>query len=264
MSTFVITKRHSVSVMIDERVREELAGSTRFGRLVLLGSTDSTNRVVAEMAAAGAPEGTVVVADVQTAGRGRLGRSWESDPGAGLLVSVLLRPFDLPMEGFHLAAAGAAVAARDACLEVASVECGIKWPNDLLVGERKLAGVLGESHGGAVVVGLGLNVHSGPSEAAVLDEAAGRRIGRSDLLVAWLQVLDDLLGHWEEIRRRYAAACVTVGRPVRVDLGDGRSLDGFATAVDRLGRLEVRVADGRRVPVAVGDVVHLRSGTPAD
>jgi BirA family biotin operon repressor/biotin-[acetyl-CoA-carboxylase] ligase len=264
MSTFVITKRHSVSVMIDERVREELAGSTRFGRLVLLDSTDSTNRVAAEMAAAGAPEGTVVAADVQTAGRGRLGRSWESDPGAGLLVSVLLRPTDLPLEGVHLAAAAAAVAAREACLELASVECGIKWPNDLLVGERKLAGVLGESNGGAVVVGLGLNVHSGPSGAAVLDEEAGRRVGRGDLLVAWLYRLDDLLGNWEEIRTRYAAGCVTVGRPVRVDLGDGRSLVGFAAAVDRLGRLEVSVAGGGNVPVAVGDVVHLRSGSPTD
>ena len=147
-------------------------------------------------------------------------------PGTHLLVAacscqLLIRPRDLPLESFHLVTAAAALAARDACLAVASVEAGVKWPNDLLVGERKLAGILAESSGDAVVVGMGLNVHSGPPGSAVLDEEAGRRIARDELLLSWLRRLDALIGTWEEVSRRYAVACVTVGRRVRVGARGG-------------------------------------------
>ena len=244
-------------MIISGRVRRELATSTRFSDIRLIGSTDSTNRVVADLAAGGAPEGVVVAADVQSAGRGRLDRRWEAEPGSGLLVSVLLRPSGLSAERLHLVTAAAALAARQACLEVAQVETLVKWPNDLVVLDAKLAGILAESSGGAVVVGMGLNVHSGPPEAAVLDVESSRRVSRADVLVAWLRALDPLLGDWDRVSDLYRAACSTVGRRVRVELAGNESLEGTAVGVDDHGRLEVH--DGwRRVVVASGDVVHLR------
>src|SRR4051812_27340870 len=107
---------------------------------------------------AGAPEGLAAVADHQTAGRGRLGRAWVAPPGASLLLSVLFRP-DLAPERLHLTTAAVALAAAEACEAVAGVLPVLKWPNDLLVGDRKLAGVLAESRLPAVVVGIGLNVN---------------------------------------------------------------------------------------------------------
>jgi BirA family transcriptional regulator, biotin operon repressor / biotin---[acetyl-CoA-carboxylase] ligase len=148
---------------------------------------DSTNSYLVDQARSGAPEGLVAVADYQTAGRGRMGRRWEAPQGANLLASVLLRPSLAPSE-LHLLTIVAALAAADACAETARVQAGLKWPNDLLVGERKLAGVLAESVPGepspeesspeessrrvargetmrrAVVLGLGLNVHWPPPD----------------------------------------------------------------------------------------------------
>jgi BirA family biotin operon repressor/biotin-[acetyl-CoA-carboxylase] ligase len=137
---------------------------------------DSTNRYLLDQARAGAPEGLVAVADHQTAGRGRLGRRWEAPAGAGLLVSVLLRP-SLPIEELHLCTVAVALAARSACTEAAGVEPGLKWPNDLIVGERKVAGILAEAREGAVVVGIGVNVawpppDTEPTEVAVPGDLA--------------------------------------------------------------------------------------------
>ena len=167
------------------------------------------------------------------------------------------------MPQFHLVTAAAALAARKACLQVGGIEPAIKWPNDLLVGERKLAGILAESSGGAVVVGIGLNVHSCPPGSAALDEEAGRRVSRSELLVSWLRQLDSLIGRWREVSDLYRAACVTVGLVVRVERLDGPPLQGVALGIDDFGRLQVRGADGEGVVVAAGDVVHLRSGAPS-
>jgi len=240
-------------VIVGERVRS----STRFRDVRLLGEVDSTNRLAAALAADGAPEGLVVAADFQAAGRGRLDRSWEARPGDGLLVSVLLRPADLPVERWHLATAATALAARDACSEVAGVTPELKWPNDLLVGPAKLAGILAEATGGALVVGMGLNVHGGPPGAAILDLAAGRRVSRSRLLEAWLVRLDGLLGDWKGVEEAYRASLSTLGQEVRVDLAAGEVLEGRAEALDGTGRLVVRSPHGA-VAVAAGDVTHLR------
>src|SRR5213078_4741069 len=105
---------------------------------------DSTNRLAADLARAGAPEGVVVVADHQTAGRGRLGRTWVAPPGSSVLMSVVLRPTVAP-ERRHVVTLALALAARDACVEVTGVMPDLKWPNDLLVTERKLAGILAEA-----------------------------------------------------------------------------------------------------------------------
>ena len=245
-------------MFIDERVLTNLGESTRFSDVRLLESTDSTNRVVADMAADGATEGVVVSADLQTAGRGRLDRTWEAEPGAGLLVSVLLRPQRLPIRRWHLVTAAAGLAGRDACSEVAAVRPELKWPNDLMVGSRKLAGILAESSAGALVVGMGMNVHSGPPGSVWLDELAGRRVARSDLLVAWLKSFDRLLDDWESVAARYRAECSTVGSEVSVEQVGSR-LVGTAESIDDEGRLVV-VPSGGGAPIAVsaGDVVHLR------
>jgi BirA family biotin operon repressor/biotin-[acetyl-CoA-carboxylase] ligase len=272
-------------VRLDLDSRRRLATTTRFTDIELLAVTDSTNRVVAARAAAGAPEGLVVATDLQTAGRGRLDRSWEAEAGAALLVSLLLRPADLPASRWHLLTAAAGLAAARACGDVGGFTPELKWPNDLLVGDRKLAGILAETSGGGVVVGMGLNVHGGPPGAAWADQVAGRRLDRSELLVGWLTALDGLLGAasgpgrlggggpdgrgpdgrgpggWDGLAAAYRAACSTVGRRVAVQLGD-RELTGWAQGIDEDGRLVVE-PDGGGPPltVAAGDVTHVR---PAD
>lgn len=244
-----------------ERVRAHLAGTTRFTDIELLDVTDSTNRVVMDRAAAGAPEGLVVAADLQTAGRGRLDRTWEAEPGTSLLVSILLRPVDLPVARWHLLTVAAGLAARRACQEVAGFSPDLKWPNDLLVEDRKLAGILAEARGDALVIGMGCNVHEAPPGAAWVDGAAGWWVDRSDLLGAWLAGLDACLGRWDAISADYAAVCATVGQMVSVTRGDaapGRALVGLATSIDDQGRLVVRPATGPAVAIAAGDVTHVR------
>jgi BirA family biotin operon repressor/biotin-[acetyl-CoA-carboxylase] ligase len=252
-------------VLVPERVREILGPATRFISIEVLPSVDSTNRVVAERAAAGAPDGLVVAAELQTAGRGRLDRSWEADPGAALLVSILLRPADLPLTRWFLLSAAAGVAARQACDEVGGFTPDLKWPNDLLVGPRKLAGILAEASGDAAVVGMGLNVHAAPPGAAWADEASGHRLDRSELLAAWLGRLDHHLGRWDDLLRVYRQACSTIGREVIVEQGNGR-LVGRAEGIDDEGRLIVGVARGataEQVAVSSGDVIHVRTATGA-
>ncbi len=240
-----------------ERVRRHLPAATHFTDIEVLDVTDSTNRVVAERAARGAPEGLVVAAELQTAGRGRLDRSWEAESGTALLVSILLRPSDLPPERWHLLTGAAGLAARQACVDVGGFSPDLKWPNDLLVGDRKLAGILAETAGGAVVIGMGCNVHAAPPGAAWVDEAAGRWVDRSDLLGAWLGALDGYVGRWEPLAAAYRAGCSTVGRRVVVELGDTRVV-GLAEGIDSHGRLVVRPDGGTPLAVSAGDVTHLR------
>jgi BirA family biotin operon repressor/biotin-[acetyl-CoA-carboxylase] ligase len=251
---------------IPGRVLAELAATTRFGDIRLLDEVDSTNRYVRDAAAAGASEGLVVAADHQHAGRGRLGRSWDAPAGSGLLVSLLLRPTDLPAGRLHLTTAAVGLAAR-AALGSSGVDAGLKWPNDLLVGERKLAGILAEAVGAlpghpppAVVVGIGINVHAAPPGAVGADEIAGVRIGRAALLVALLLELEARLGRWDAVASEYRRSCVTVGRRVRVEAVAGPALTGTAVRVDDDGRLVVVADDGSATEVALsaGDVVHVR------
>ena len=238
-----------------------------------LDEVDSTNTYVRERAHQGAPGGLVAVADYQTAGRGRLDRRWESPRGANLLASVLLRP-RCDGEDVHLCTGAVALAAADACREVAGVEPVLKWPNDLLVGGSKLAGVLAEAEfsGGAlaaVVIGIGINVAwPGPEGAGgtCLDDLGGsaqpvdRRLLLERLLgslSARRPLLDESSGRAEladEVRRR----CATLGQPVRVTLA-GEELTGLAVAIDDAGHLVVETASGPR-RVTAGDVVHLRPG----
>jgi BirA family biotin operon repressor/biotin-[acetyl-CoA-carboxylase] ligase len=232
---------------------------------------DSTNTYLRTLARDGAPEGTVAVADHQLAGRGRLDRKWEAPPGASLLTSILFRPTFDPSE-LHLCTAAVALAAAEACREVAGVGPVIKWPNDLLVAESKLAGVLAEVEfeaGGinAVVVGIGINVDwPGPPNVGgtCLNDLAAAPVDRELLLEALLRALSPRRSQLDSVEGRMAVAaelrerCATLGQRVRVELA-AEAVVGQATEVDSAGHLVIQTAQGPRT-VAAGDVVHLRPG----
>jgi BirA family transcriptional regulator, biotin operon repressor / biotin---[acetyl-CoA-carboxylase] ligase len=236
---------------------------TRFYEVGFFEEIDSTNRYLLDRARAGALEGLVAVAGHQSAGRGRLDRRWEAEVGTGLLLSVLLRP-RLEEEDLHLVTLSLALAARSLCLEL-GVEARLKWPNDLVVGEEKLGGILAESlpDPRALVVGLGLNVSWSPPGATCLSEwAAG--IGRpSDLVDPLLRRLEARLSQLDGSDGRrmtleeYRRASATIGHRVSVTLV-GETLVGRALDINDHGHLLVEV-DGTVRIVTAGDVVHLRS-----
>lgn len=243
--------------------------ATRFGEVRWFDEIGSTNDWLMDQAREGAAEGLVAIADHQTAGRGRRDRRWTAPPGSSLLFSVLLRP-NLPPDRLHLTTAAVALSTAAACADVAGVDVALKWPNDLLAHERKLAGILAESivsedgSGVAVVVGTGLNVNWPPVQpaeiahlATALNREAGRDIDRAELLVGLLENLDDYVDDWDAVAHDYRARCATVGRQVRVDLGEPGTLEGTAVDVTAGGLLEVEDFRGGRHQVAVGDVVHL-------
>jgi BirA family biotin operon repressor/biotin-[acetyl-CoA-carboxylase] ligase len=245
-----------------------------------LDEVGSTNSELLARAAAGAPEGTVLLAERQLAGRGRLGRRWLDHPGGSILCSVLFRP-PMPIELWYLAGFTLALAAIDACRETAGLDVACKWPNDLLAGTegRKIAGVLAEiGEDRALVVGIGVNCNwpaefppEGDEEAAAiaatatsLDRVAGAVVDRDALAAAMLRGLSE---RWPEVaadpkaRTRvmseYRACCATIGRAVRVELPDDATFTGTAVDVDDRGRLRVDVGHGIRT-VEAGDVVHVR------
>lgn len=234
----------------------------------------STNALVADRGRAGAGQGLVVVAEHQTAGRGRLDRSWQAPARSALTFSVLLRPTALARSWPWLPLlAGYAVAKA---LRGAGFEASVKWPNDVLLADRKVAGILVErietGSGPAAVVGIGLNVGMTADELPV-PEATSLALGatdgaapdRTDLLLALLQTIWEAYTTWEEggdlagmqIADSYVAACATVGREVRVDLPSGEVLTGRASGIDPSGRLLVE-RDGVQTAVNAGDVVHVR------
>jgi len=234
-----------------------------------LATIDSTNRYVLDEARAGAPTGLVVVADHQSAGRGRLGRSWEATPGSSLLVSVLLRP-DLPVEQLFLLTLATGVALADALRAVAGVVAGLKWPNDLVIDDRKVAGLLAETEvsagaARAVVIGAGCNFtpDAFPPEleahATAVELEAGRAVDRDELLVAFLGALSARLDGLDAVVAEARARSATLGRRIRVELPGDAVLEGVAIALADDGALVVRDDAGPEHVVAVGDVVHVRA-----
>jgi BirA family transcriptional regulator, biotin operon repressor / biotin---[acetyl-CoA-carboxylase] ligase len=225
-------------------------------RLEVHDAVGSTNALVAERARAEEPAGLVVVAEEQTAGRGRLDRSWTSPPRAGLYLSVLLRPSWPPADWPWLPLLTGLAVAR-AVREQAELDAVLKWPNDVLVDGRKVCGVLAEVPvEGAAVAGIGLNVttradelpHDGASSLAL---AGAATTDRDTLLRAVLRSLRDVLAEPEAARADYRALCATLGRRVRVERPAATPVEGTAEAVDDGGRL---VVDG--TACAAGDVVH--------
>jgi len=225
------------------------------------GSLDSTNRLLLDEARAGAPEGLVLVADHQTAGRGRLGRSWGAAPGSALLVSVLVRreqSGDLARMT-RVVALAAARAAR----EISGVEVRLKWPNDLVVGDAKVAGVLAQASPvlGCVVVGMGMNVGWAPPEGAALNALAGTAIDRARLVAEICRQIDAVARFSpHELATEHRRSLVTIDELMRVTFADASECVGTARDVDEDGRLIVDDGTSLRV-IDVGDVVHLRRVT---
>lgn len=249
------------------------AGTSRW-RVRVVPETGSTNADLAALARAGEPAGAVLVTDLQTAGRGRQGRGWSAPAGSSLAVSVLLRP-DVAAERWGWLPLLAGVAAVDAVRTATGLEAGVeatlKWPNDVLVGSGKLAGLLAEhvptATGPAAVLGTGLNTTLTTEELPVptatsLLLAGATTTDRTPVLAALLVQLDRWLSRWEDaggdaraagLADAYAARCSTLGRRVRVELPGGGVHEGTAEGVDEDGRLLV---DGQAW--AAGDVTHLR------
>jgi BirA family transcriptional regulator, biotin operon repressor / biotin---[acetyl-CoA-carboxylase] ligase len=232
-----------------------------------IGSTNATLLAAAET---GEPEGCVLVAEHQVAGRGRLDRVWTSPPRAGITVSFLLRP-DVPAARRGWLPLLTGVALAESVREVTGVLTSVKWPNDLLARDgRKLAGILGQSTGDAVVVGVGLNVSTTeaelPDTGTSLSLVTGATVDRGPVLLAFLRALEARYRRWtamlgdpvsSQLARDYLAWSSTVGSKVVVTLPDGSTLSGVADAVDWDGRLVLTTADGV-VELASGDVRHVR------
>jgi BirA family transcriptional regulator, biotin operon repressor / biotin---[acetyl-CoA-carboxylase] ligase len=284
-------------MQLDDHTRSALNGAAVRDAIVRPGGlwravevtdvTGSTNADLLARASCGAPEGLVLAAEEQRAGRGRMDRAWVSPPRAGLTFSLLVRPREVPpaRRGWLPLLAGLSVA--EAVHDVTGVHARLKWPNDVLAGAgsaesakgpAKLAGILAEAAGDAVVVGIGLNVSNGPAElpppgagglaATSLAAEGWTRADRDSLLAGILAAFERWYRSWREaggdadrcgLRAGYTQGCATLGRQVTVELpGGAEPLSGLAAGVDSDGRLLVRTSSGSVVPVASGDVVHLR------
>ena len=228
----------------------------------------STNDEARRLARAGAPDGTLVITDYQTAGRGRLERRWEAPAGSSLLMSLIFRPHLAAHEVLRLTMI-CGLAAVDAIESQTGLQVGLKWPNDLVIGGAKLGGILTEielegERVGHAVVGLGLNVNLDPDqlpqgllmEATSLSQHLGREVARQSLLRALLQAMELRYRTLEAGRlpqAEWAERLVTLGRSVSISaLGD--SMEGVAEGVNEDGALLVRRADGRLETILAGDV----------
>ncbi len=266
-----------------QNIQRTLSTKT-FGRtLLVLDEVPSTNSQAAALAQQGAPHGAVVVAETQTAGRGRLGRHWHSPPGKNLYCSLLLRP----MPGRDQQALWsswipliAALAISRAVQVIANLKPTVKWPNDVLIGNRKLGGVLCESSGlgtshAAVIVGIGLNVNIRRNDfpedlrelATSLAIESPLLFDRAALLAAMLLEMETrceafLAGARGDILKEYVLRCGTLGRRVIVELAHGEQVDGTAESILPDGSLRVIRTSTADLPqtldVRAGDVIHLR------
>jgi BirA family biotin operon repressor/biotin-[acetyl-CoA-carboxylase] ligase len=262
-----------------DRLRTEL---TPEYDVEVVDAAPSTNALVAQRARAGAAEGLVVLAEHQTAGRGRLDRTWTTPARSALTLSVLLRPGGLAPAHWPWLPLLTAVAVVRALPEHGPASPSLKWPNDVLLGDRstgpgrrgKVAGILVErvetAEGPAAVVGVGLNVSMTQDELPVPGATslalAGVEVDRTDLLVTLLVSLRREYDAWlraggdpdaSGVRASYTSFCTTLGKTVRVDLPSGETLTGVATRIASGGGLVVESGD-RTTTVGAGDVVHLR------
>ncbi|MGB8963445.1 MAG: biotin--[acetyl-CoA-carboxylase] ligase [Pseudonocardiaceae bacterium] len=247
-----------------------------YAALDVVASVPSTNTALAASARQDAPDRTVLVAEHQSAGRGRAARSWIAPPRSGLALSVLLRPTEVPQDRWSWLPLLVGVALCRTVSTLGEIPAVLKWPNDLLLGadQRKAAGILAEvvPEGPAVVVGIGLNVTLRPDELPVpsatslaIEQAACT--DRDPLLRALLRALDSELRQWCQhkgdpissgLREAYRQRCATLGEQVRVQLPGQADLIGTAVDIDTAGRLVMSSA-GQRRALSVGDVTHVRA-----
>jgi BirA family biotin operon repressor/biotin-[acetyl-CoA-carboxylase] ligase len=261
-----------------DRVESLMAGRSTWPRPTVVATTGSTNDDLEVLARDGAPEGTCISADEQTAGRGRLDRTWVSPPGSGLWVSILVRPGDIPVERLSWLPLVAGVAVSDALREASGVRAELKWPNDLVAiaaacggsdGPRKLGGILSAlvpdagGHGSAVILGIGINVDMGGRDLPITQATSvlleGGNLDRSALLAALLISLEHRLAQWRSgdgsVEEDYRTRCATIGRLVDVELPNGNRVSGVVAGIDDDGHL--LVSDGESSStITAGDVVH--------
>jgi BirA family biotin operon repressor/biotin-[acetyl-CoA-carboxylase] ligase len=256
-----------------DAIRQRLTTRTLGSQLIVRGEIDSTNRAAAALAANDAPHGTVLIADAQTQGRGRLGRSWLSPPGMNLYVSIVLRRSYPPSVLTWLPLVAALAVLRT--IQKTTVHAvQLKWPNDVVVdhreGGRKLAGVLVEATNQAVIIGIGVNVNMPidafsddlRSAATSLLIETGQATDRAELLAQLLweaeQLFEEIVATPELSRAAYRTACQTLGKQVRVELAGREQVEGAAEGIAADGALQIRMPDGRLLEIRAGDVVHLR------
>jgi BirA family transcriptional regulator, biotin operon repressor / biotin---[acetyl-CoA-carboxylase] ligase len=277
----VCSPRERAPLSQDALRRALLAPAGPYQALTVVATVGSTNTALATAARQGAPDRTVLIAEHQSAGRGRAARSWVAPARSGLMLSVLLRPTEVPQARWSWLPLLAGVALSRTVSTVGELPAVLKWPNDLLLGphQRKAGGILAEvlpaSAGttAAVVLGIGLNVTLRPEElpgpgatALAIERSAGT--DRELLLSALLRALDAELRQWGEhagdpvasgLREAYQQHCLTLGEQVRVELPRGGKLTGTAVEIDTEGRLVV-LSGGQRRALSVGEVTHVRRG----
>ena len=255
-------------------LRAELIGTgLGWRQLDVVEQTGSTNADLLARAASGADvAGAVLIAEHQTAGRGRHGRGWSSSPRAQITMSIGVSVVDVPVEGWGWLPLATGVAVVDAVRAVTGVEAGLKWPNDVLASGAKLAGILAEVARPVVVIGLGLNVTQAPEDvdgsgATSLLDLGVAAPDRGQLVGAVLRELGGRVVAWRAARGAdlalaadYRARSLTIGSRVRAELPGGREVVGSASDIDDHGRLciETEGSEGKVVVVSAGDVVHLR------
>ncbi len=249
-------------------------GRALWSAVRVVAETGSTNADALAAARDGAAEGLVIAAEAQAAGRGRLGRGWQSLPGGSLTFSVLLRTAAVPAGARGWVPLLTGVAVARAVRRATGVQARLKWPNDVLAGAGKLAGILAEQAGDAIVVGVGLNVLGTAAQLPVATATSLELLGageadRTELLAEILTEIERWYLPWRDtpagdadasgLRQEYLRLSATVGARVRVLLPGAPDLVGVAVAVDETGRLLVR-PDGQAdpVPVSAGDVIHVR------
>jgi BirA family biotin operon repressor/biotin-[acetyl-CoA-carboxylase] ligase len=265
-------------------LREQLvAPNGPYAALDVVTSTGSTNADLLSAAGDGAADRTVLLAEEQTAGRGRRSREWVSPAGTGVYLSVLVRPANVPPARLGTLGMVAGLALMHAAQQTAEVDAVLKWPNDLLIGpdRTKAAGVLSEvasdSGGQAAVVGVGLNVTplpegiepgAGGLQAGALADVGAKTTDRTAIAASFLRAFVELEAAWRlndgDVERSgvltgYREVCGTIGQRVRAELPDGSAITGVAVDVDAEGRLLVKLDDGTPKAVSAADVVHLKT-----
>lgn len=249
------------------------AGLVRTGgmwtRVEAVAATGSTNADLAVAARDGARSGTVLVSDHQSSGRGRFARVWEAPPGTSLAISALLRPpAVVPARRWLWLPLVTGLAVADGLRSACGVEAELKWPNDVLIGGRKVCGILSERVDAgpvpAAVLGMGINTTLTEDELPVPTATslalAGADVDPTAVVAGVLSALGGWYARWlagDDLQADYAVRCSSVGRDVRVQLSGAEAVEGRATGVDVDGRLLVVVA-GRERAFSAGDVVHLR------
>jgi BirA family biotin operon repressor/biotin-[acetyl-CoA-carboxylase] ligase len=243
----------------------------------LVPETGSTNADLAARAAQGEVAGTVLITDYQSAGRGRQGRSWTAPPRSGIAMSVLVRPDGIDPSRWTWLPLLAGLAVSEGVRRAGDLPAVLKWPNDVLIEDRKVCGILAErvdtSQGPACVVGIGINVSlvedqlpvPSASSLAIAARQLGRQLpSRTAVIATVLAAFELLYRRWEaqagndaSLAAAYAERCETLGRQVRVVLSEQRSVEGVADHLDEDGRLVVRTTSGSAA-YGAGDVIHLR------